>query len=400
MQTQLSLSTINRFVAGERDGLNDLIGPQKINYLGEDAIAVRSFLPQASAAWVVDRNEGGRRPMRRLHPAGFFEAIIPASTIRPESANFLLSQTGDSAQRNASVYSIEMTDSQGKTTVMHDPYAAPSILSDLDRYLIGEGRHYELYNRLGAQLRTVDDCFGVNFAVWAPNARIVQVVGDFNGWDGRNHQLRSHGQVGVWEMFVPSAKVGDKYKFRILTEQGEWVDKCDPLGFAAELPPLTASIVSDLTQHSWSDAQWMQRRAESNAQRLPMNVYEVHLGSWQKGPGRVHGWLDYRDLAHRLADYCHRMNFTHVELMPINEHPFSAHGVIKRLDITRLPVAMGRLLTSCTSSITCTKTESVCLWTGFQPTFLKMDMGCAALMDRLSTNMLILVRANILTGAP
>lgn len=323
MQTQLSLSTINRFVAGERDGLHDLIGPQKVNYLGEDAIAVRSFLPHASAAWVVDRNEGGRRPMRRLHPAGFFEAIIPASTIRPESANFLLSQTGDSAHRNASVYSIEMTDSQGKTTVMQDPYAAPSILSDLDRYLIGEGRHYELYNRLGAQLRTVDERFGVNFAVWAPNARTVQVVGDFNGWDGRNHQLRSHGQVGVWELFVPTAKVGDKYKFRILTELGEWVDKCDPLGFAAELPPLTASIVSDLNQHAWNDANWMQRRADSNAQRLPMNVYEVHLGSWQKGPGRVHGWLDYRDLAHRLADYCHRMNFTHVELMPINEHPFS-----------------------------------------------------------------------------
>ncbi len=127
-------------------------------------------------------------------------------------------------------------------------------------------------------------------------------------------------------MFVPTAKVGDKYKFRILTEHGEWVDKCDPLGFAAELPPLTASIVSDLNQHSWNDAQWMQRRAESNAQRLPMNVYEVHLAVGKRPRSRS-CWLDYRDLAHRLADYCHRMNFTHVELMPINEHPFSGRGL-------------------------------------------------------------------------
>ncbi len=177
--------------------------------------------------------------------------------------------------------------------------------------------------RLGAQLRTVDDVPGVNFAVWAPNARSVQVVGDFNGWDGRKHTARVAEHLGIWELFIPSAKVGDKYKFRILTIDGEWVDKSDPMGFAAELPPLTASVVSDLNVYDWSDNDWMARRAEWNPMHAPMNVYEVHLGSWQKGPGRTHGWLDYRDLAKRLVDYCHRMNFTHVELMPVSEHPFT-----------------------------------------------------------------------------
>jgi 1,4-alpha-glucan branching enzyme len=323
MQTQLLLSSIGKLIDGTCDNPGALLGPHRVDYRGESAIAVRSFLPQASAAWIIDRPEGERRPMRRLHPAGFFEAIIPASAIRPESANFLLAGLDGQPQRDSAAYSIEMADSTGKTTLMQDPYAAPSILSDFDRYLIGEGRHHQLYARLGAHPRTIDGESGINFAVWAPNARSVQVVGDFNGWNGRAHAARVHEHLGIWELFVPQAKVGDKYKYRILSHHGEWMDKCDPLGFAAELPPLTASIIADLDEHQWEDSAWLERRAATNAQLAPMNVYEVHLGSWQKGPGRVHGWLGYRDLAHRLADYCHRMNFTHVELMPINEHPFS-----------------------------------------------------------------------------
>ncbi|MEO1525445.1 MAG: 1,4-alpha-glucan branching protein GlgB, partial [Planctomycetota bacterium] len=163
----------------------------------------------------------------------------------------------------------------------------------------------------------------VNFAVWAPNARVVQIVGDFNGWDGRAHVAKLDASVGIWELFIPGAKAGQKYKFRLLDNDGQWVDKTDPVGFAAEMPPLTASIITDLNQHEWQDADWMERRRECDPMHSPMNVFEVHLGSWQKGPGRAQGWLDYRDLAHRLADYCHRMNFTHVELLPITEHPFT-----------------------------------------------------------------------------
>ena len=319
MNTELSLSHIHRLIDGTHENPSSLLGPHRIDYRGEPAVAVRSFLPEARSAWLIDGNSGTRRPMRRLHPAGFFEAICYDAVDVPRDD----AQDNGPTRNARSRYRIQMTNKSGELVDKQDPYAAPSILSDYDRYLIGEGRHLQLYERLGAQVRVVDGVAGVNFAVWAPSARTVQVVGDFNGWDGRQHTARVHPHLGIWELFVPGAKVGDRYKFRVHGEHGEWVDKSDPLGFAAELPPLTASIVSDLGGYQWSDEAWMKRRHDWRPMHEPMNVYEVHLGSWQKGPGRAHGWLNYRDLARRLADYCHRMNFTHIELMPVNEHPFT-----------------------------------------------------------------------------
>lgn len=303
MNTQLSLSSIQSLIDGNVSDPGSLLGRHSVDYRGQQATAIRMYEPEAQSIWVVDSASGLRRPMRRLHPEGVFEAIFDET---PESN-----------------YKVEMIDKQGKTVQTTDPYATPSLLSDFDRYLIGEGRHHGLYERLGAQLRTVNGVEGVNFAVWAPNARAVQVVGDFNGWDGRQHGARQLPNLGIWELFIPSAKPGQRYKFRILSEHGQWMDKCDPLAFASELPPLTANIISDINSYAWNDESWLQQRAEFDPMHAPMNVYEVHLGSWQKGPGRTHGWLDYRDLARRLSDYCHRMNFTHVELMPISEHPFT-----------------------------------------------------------------------------
>ncbi len=319
MHTQLALSDLGRLIDGTHENPSSVLGPHPIDYRGQSATAVRSFLPDAHAAWIIDPMTGIKRPMRRIHPAGFFEAICDMTI---DVHNRSKEDSQRVAAENSS-YRIQMADKNGEITDMQDPYAAPSILTDFDRYLIGEGRHHQLYERLGAQVRTIDDAPGVNFAVWAPNARTVQVVGDFNGWDGRQHTARVHPHLGIWELFVPGAKVGDRYKYRILTEHGEWVDKSDPLGFAAELPPLTASVVSDLNQHVWNDEGWMAERRDWNPMHAPMNVFEVHLGSWQKAPGRTHGWLNYRDLAKRLADYCHRMNFTHIELMPVSEHPFT-----------------------------------------------------------------------------
>ena len=319
MHTQVSLSSIGQLVDGTHENPSSVLGPHSIDYRGQAAVAVRSYLPEAEAAWIIDSANGVRRPMRRLHPAGFFEAIC-------DGAVDVAGRSEEDARRvrtAKSRYRIQMTDKTGELIDMQDPYAAPSMFSDLDRYLIGEGRHHQLYERLGAQVRTVDETAGVNFAVWAPNARSVQIVGDFNGWDGRAHTARVMKHLGIWELFIPGAKVGDKYKFRILNEHGEWVDKSDPMGFAAELPPLTASIVSGLDSYEWNDHDWIAQRQQWNPMHAAMNVYEVHLGSWQKGPGRTHGWLDYRDLAKRLVDYCHRMNFTHVELMPVSEHPFT-----------------------------------------------------------------------------
>ena len=319
MKTHIPLSQLRELVAGTHENPSSVLGPHQVDYRGRSATAVRSFLPDAEAAWFIDGASGVRRPMRKIHPAGFFETICDLEV----DLNAGSEQDADQNNLDRSRYRIEMADKSGNKLNTQDPYAAPSLFQDLDRYLIGEGRHHELYRCLGAHVRTVDDQPGVNFAVWAPNARSVQIVGDFNGWDGRNHTARVMEHLGIWELFVPGAKVGDKYKFRILNQHGEWIDKTDPVGFAAELPPLTASIVTDLGGFQWSDQEWLDRRREWNPMHAPMNVYEVHLGSWQKGPGRTHGWLDYRDLAKRLADYCHRMNFTHVELMPINEHPFT-----------------------------------------------------------------------------
>ncbi|MDB4759648.1 1,4-alpha-glucan branching protein GlgB [bacterium] len=319
MHTQVSLTSIGQLIDGTHENPSSVLGPHPIDYLGEAAVAVRTYLPQAKAAWIIDRQSGLRRPMRRLHPAGFFEAICHGEVDAKPQAD----QDVARGKASTSRYRIQMTDKTGEIIDMQDPYAAPSIFSDLDRHLIGEGRHHRLYERLGAQPRIIDDATGVNFSVWAPNAKCVQVVGDFNNWDGRQHNANPLDHVGIWELYIPDANVGDKYKYRILNLNDEWVDKSDPLGFAAELPPLTASIVSDLQTYQWDDSVWMSKRRESDPRQAPMNIYEVHLGSWQKGPGRTHGWLDYRDLAKRLVDYCHRMHFTHVELMPITEHPFT-----------------------------------------------------------------------------
>ncbi len=319
MHTQVSLTSIGQLIDGTHENPSSVLGPHPVDYLGEVAVAVRTYLPQAKAAWLIDRQSGLRRPMRRLHPAGFFEAICHGEVDATPQAD----QDVALGKASTSRYRIQMTDKTGEIIDMQDPYAAPSIFSDLDRHLIGEGRHHRLYERLGAQPRIIDDANGVNFSVWAPNAKCVQVVGDFNNWDGRQHNAKPLEHVGIWELYIPEAKVGDKYKYRILNLNDEWVDKSDPVGFAAELPPLTASIVSDLQTYQWDDSVWMAKRRDSDPRQAPMNIYEVHLGSWQKGPGRTHGWLDYRDLAKRLVDYCHRMHFTHVELMPITEHPFT-----------------------------------------------------------------------------
>jgi len=319
MHTQVSLTSIGQLIDGTHENPSSVLGPHPVDYLGEVAVAVRTYLPQAKAAWLIDRQSGLRRPMRRLHPAGFFEAICHGEVDATPQAD----QDVALGKASTSRYRIQMTDKTGEIIDMQDPYAAPSIFSDLDRHLIGEGRHHRLYERLGAQPRIIDDANGVNFSVWAPNAKCVQVVGDFNNWDGRQHNAKPLEHVGIWELYIPEAKVGDKYKYRILNLNDEWIDKSDPLGFAAELPPLTASIVSDLQTYQWDDSVWMAKRRDSDPRQAPMNIYEVHLGSWQKGPGRTHGWLDYRDLAKRLVDYCHRMHFTHVELMPITEHPFT-----------------------------------------------------------------------------
>src|SRR5438067_3544509 len=203
-------------------------------------------------------------------------------------------------------------------SVRHDV----SLLTDDDVFLFHEGSHYRLYNKLGAHVMSADGVQGTYFAVWAPDARDVTVMGDFNYWDKHRHYLGMRGSSGIWEGFIPSVGKGTKYKFHVMSRHGDYkVDKTDPYAFYSEIPPLTASIVWELN-YDWGDQEWMRTRRERNALNKPISIYELHLGSWMRVPDEYNRPLTYRELAHRLSDYVKNMGFTHVEFLPIMEHPF------------------------------------------------------------------------------
>jgi len=256
---------------------------------------VRVFLPEAEGVAVIDE-EGGESDLQRIHDAGLFEGRL----------------------RNGSRH-YRLRARYGEREVeIEDPYRFPPILSDFDLYLLGEGTHLHLYDKLGAHPIVLDGVEGVAFAVFAPSAKRVSVVGDFNFWDGRRHAMRVRGN-GFWEIFVPDAKPGARYKYEIIGPDGHLLPlKSDPLAFAAELRPQTASIVADQNA--------IQRPQPSpsgvNALSAPISIYEVHLGSWRRHAQQGGRWLSYRELAEQLPAYAHEMGFTHVEFLPVSEHPF------------------------------------------------------------------------------
>jgi 1,4-alpha-glucan branching enzyme len=197
------------------------------------------------------------------------------------------------------------------------------MLTDYDLHLLGEGRHWKSYEKLGAQLHVAQGVAGVNFSVWAPNAEAVSIVGDFNGWDGQQHAMQKRIPSGIWELFVPGIGAGTLYKYRVKAD-GSVSDRADPYGFGAEVPPRTASKVVDLASYSWRDEEWMAQRAARNSLSAPMSIYEVHLGSWRRPGNTPHRWLTYAEIERELVPYCQEMGFTHVEFLPPSEHPLSA----------------------------------------------------------------------------
>ena len=219
VRTRVALDRVGPLLEGREENPFELLGPHEIVADGRRALAVRAFLPGSAQAWVVDPAHTVSQPMRRIHPAGLYEAICP---MLKDAAN--------------NRYMLRVTDGQGSQTTNHDPYAFPPLLTEFDLYLLAEGKHWNSYQKLGAQLRSIDGVEGVNFAVWAPNATSVSVIGDFNAWDPRRHAMRKHIPSGVWELFVPGLGEGTIYKYSV-RHRDQVYEKSDPYGFAAELPP-------------------------------------------------------------------------------------------------------------------------------------------------------------------
>ncbi len=279
-----------------------VLGPHAIEADGETYLSIRAFVPDARSIVVVPR-AGEPVEARRIHPAGFFEAIVG-----PVDLLFR--------------YRLRIEGPRGNVWETEDPYRFGRVLSDYDIYLLSEGNHLRNFEKLGAHEIELDGVRGVHFAVWAPNAERVSVVGDFNEWDGRRNPMRNLGSSGLWEIFLPGVREGDLYKFEIRSRIGGVLRlKSDPYAFYNELRPGTASVVWNIDKYKWNDEDWLrEQRKRRNAFDAPIAIYEVHLGSWRRGEGNR--FLTYHEIADQLLPYVKQMGFTHIELLPVLEHPF------------------------------------------------------------------------------
>jgi 1,4-alpha-glucan branching enzyme len=283
---QVSLAEIDTLIAGTHHDPHGILG----GHPGPDGVTIRALRPLAESVTVVLPG-GARAPMRHIHQ-GVFSVTVPGTSV-PD-------------------YRLAVTYTGLPESISDDPYRHLPTVGEMDVHLIAEGRHEELWRVLGARVRPGTG--GTSFAVWAPNARGVRVIGDFNHWDGRAYPMRSLGSSGVWELLIPGIGEGATYKFDICGPDGQWHSKADPMARWAEEPPATASRVSE-SRHEWSDEAWLRQRAERDVLTSPMSIYEVHIGSWRPG-------LSYTDLASELTSYVTEMGFTHVEFLPVAEHPF------------------------------------------------------------------------------
>lgn len=294
--SQLPIDELNALASGRHGSPFSVLGSHPVD---NQTTTVRSFQPKASQVDLIDAN-GDAHPMTKVHDDGIFEVIAARPLLQ-----YVLRCRRDEYQWDAS-----------------DPYALPSLLGDMDRHLFSEGNHYELHKHLGSKVAQNQGLDGVQFALWAPNAQRVSVVGEFNEWDGRVHTMRAHPSSGMWDIFIPGLASGTLYKFEIMGQDGNLLPlKHDPYAPYFEQPPGNASIVFD-SQFMWSDDAHMAARADANPLQQPISIYEVHAGSWQRN---VHGdSLTYRELAETLIPYAVDTGFTHIELLPITEHPLTA----------------------------------------------------------------------------
>lgn len=323
MSPTITPEQIDRIVWNQHHDPFEVLGSHPLEENGKSrSWVVRAYLPNADAVWVIRPEERQEYPMQQVHHPHFFEVRI--ETV--ELANYQLRIKEGEHER-----------------VIYDPYAFRSPkLTDFDLHLFAEGNHHRIYEKLGAHLTEINGVKGVYFAVWAPNARNVSVIGDFNNWDGRQHQMRKN-LIGVWELFVPDLTYGEHYKYEVKNQDGHPYEKSDPYGFQQEVRPKTASIVTDLDSYHWHDNDWVEQRRHTDALTQPISIYEVHLGSWlhaaSSEPAQLPNgetepvvpvselhtearFLTYRELAQKLIPYVKELGYTHIELLPIAEHPF------------------------------------------------------------------------------
>ncbi len=298
MVVDIQPDAVAALLNGDHGAPYQILGPQP----GDDGqVSIRALQPAFESLAVVVDTTGKRYEMTRLREEGLFEVDVPGNS--PEIK-----------------YHYEGRNATGDKVSFHDPYAFPLQITDYDIYLFRQGRLLQSYDKFGAHVCEIDGVKGVSFAVWAPNAYHVSVIGDFNNWDARVHSMEVHGDSGIWELFIPEVQPGVIYRYGIRSHNmGYRADKSDPYGFQFEMRPKNASIVCDIDQHQWGDADWLDTRAHTDPLKQPWAIYEVHLGSWQRADNG--NWLTYRELAHKLVEYAKYMGYTHLELMPITEYP-------------------------------------------------------------------------------
>ena len=301
MATTLNKSEIKAIVDGHLGDPFSLLGAHQLKTKTGPTLAVRAYLPGALELQVLDLTPEPA-PAQRVDDSGLFEVLLPVG--QPEKPYRLRAEFGS-----------------GPAVTFYDCYGFWPLLGEMDLYLFGQGNHYRIFDKLGAHLMEHQGVRGVLFAVWAPSAQRVSVLGDFNQWDGRRLQMRSRGESGVWEIFVPHLKPGELYKFEIRTAEGTLLIKSDPYGYQNEQRPKNASVVTVL-DYQWSDRAWMERRAGRSFREEPLAVYEAHLGSWRRKGEHGERWLTYRQAAEELVPYVEQMGFNAIEFMPLAEHPF------------------------------------------------------------------------------
>lgn len=301
MKPMLPDGVIQSIVQGTHGSPYDVLG---MHPTGPErpGVVVRSFQPYAQRVELIEKASGTAHEMARIHNDGLFEIFL--------------------SDRAPFGYRLRMTGYDGHQWELEDPYRFPLQITDFDRYLFGEGTHYRTFEKMGAHPMTIDGVEGVHFAVWAPNAIRVSVIGWFNRWDGRHHPMQHRGNSGLWEIFMPALQPGDLYKFEIKGHHGFLAQKADPYAFFSELRPRSASVIWNIHKHRWNDADWMERRRQTDWHAAPLSVYEVHVGSWRRVPEEHNRMLTYRELADQLIPYVKGLGFTHIEMLPISEHPF------------------------------------------------------------------------------